>query len=472
MHSRLRTLALALASTLALTSCSTATQADLPREDQVGVQLFMWNWDSIAQECEFLSDQGVSWVLTSPPQEHIVGQEWWTIYQPVSYQLESRFGSRDQFKAMVESCASHGVDIVVDAVINHMANQSGVGFAGTQFSKYEYPGLYEPEDFNNCQLTDNGQINNYSDRAEVQTCELLGLPDLNQTKPNVQSTILSYLNDLLSLGVAGFRIDAAKHMAATDLAAIISQLPEGTRIIHEVIRGGNEPITPEEYLDSGDVWEFTYAKSLKGYFGIERISPEGPEVRFLAHAPSENTVAFVSNHDTERNGDTLNYQNIIDFELATAFMLAEDYGQPMLYSSYAFDFSDFGPEQTSEGVLDAKCSPEASGYVKPKPSYQANEWICQHRFESTAKMIQFRKAVSGTKVQDIFQDGSLYGFARGDKGYFLINASSSEERSLELDVTIPNGSYTNLLTGETVTIEAGKLVVELSPKSAIALVRN
>jgi alpha-amylase len=30
----------------------------------------------------------------------------------------------------------------------------------------------------------------------------------------------AFLNDLLSLGVAGFRIDAAKHMSPTDLAAI------------------------------------------------------------------------------------------------------------------------------------------------------------------------------------------------------------------------------------------------------------
>jgi alpha-amylase len=32
----------------------------------------------------------------------------------------------------------------------------------------------------------------------------------------------AFLNDLLSLGVAGFRIDAAKHMSPTDLAAIRS----------------------------------------------------------------------------------------------------------------------------------------------------------------------------------------------------------------------------------------------------------
>lgn len=469
MHFGLRTIALAAASLLALSSCSAESErAELPYSDQVGVQLFMWNWDSVAAECEFLAEQGVSWAMVSPPQEHIFGEQWWTMYQPVSYQLESRFGTREQFAAMVETCNSHNVDIIVDAIINHMANQDGIGFAGTQFSKYDYPGLYSPEDFNVCQITGDGQISNYSNREEVQICELVGLPDLDQSRPSVQAAILTYLNDLLSLGVAGFRFDAAKHMDAKDLEQIVGQLPEGTRVIHEVIRG-NEPIQPEEYLGSGDVWEFSYAKAMKGYFTIERISPEGPEVRYIAHAPTEQAVAFISNHDTERNGDTLNYQDIKSFELATMLMLAEDYGQPMLYSSYAYDDKDAGPAQTPEGVLDASCSPESNGFVKAKDSYQANEWICQHRFETTAQMIKFRKAVSGTKVENIFQDGGLYGFNRGDKGYFMLNASQT---ATDIEVPLADGEYLNLLTGETLKAEGGKIRLLISPKSAVALVKN
>ena len=52
----------------------------------------------------------------------------------------------------------------------------------------------------------------------------------------MRGAIVGYLDDLLSLGVAGFRIDAAKHMAADDLDAIIGALPDGTRIMSEVIR--------------------------------------------------------------------------------------------------------------------------------------------------------------------------------------------------------------------------------------------
>jgi len=469
MHFGLRTIALAAASLLALSSCSAQSEpVELPYADQVGVQLFMWNWDSVAAECEFLSEQGISWAMVAPPQEHIFGEQWWTMYQPVSYQLESRFGTREQFAAMVETCNSHNVDIIVDAIINHMANQDGIGFAGTQFSKYDYPGLYTPEDFHVCQITGDGQISNYSNREEVQICELVGLPDLDQSRPSVQAAILTYLNDLLSLGVAGFRFDAAKHMDAKDLEQIVGQLPEGTRVIHEVIRG-NEPIQPEEYLGSGDVWEFSYAKAMKGYFTIERIAPEGPEVRYIAHAPTEQAVAFISNHDTERNGDTLNYQDIKSFELATMLMLAEDYGQPMLYSSYAYDDRDAGPGQENGLISNAKCQTTDLGWTLPKDSYSANEWICQHRFETTAAMIKFRKAVSGTAVENIFEDGGRYGFSRGDKGYFMLNASQT---ATDIEVPLADGEYTNLITGETLKAEGGKVRLLMSPKSAVALVKN
>lgn len=61
----------------------------------------------------------------SPPQEDILGKQWWTRYQPVSYKIFSRSGDRAMFQEMVKTCREAGVDIVVDGVLNHMANSAG-----------------------------------------------------------------------------------------------------------------------------------------------------------------------------------------------------------------------------------------------------------------------------------------------------------------------------------------------------------
>ena len=67
------------------------------------VHLFEWSWPDIAQECEqFLGPKGYAAVQVSPPNEHIQGSQWWTRYQPVSYELTSRGGNRSEFIGMVQ----------------------------------------------------------------------------------------------------------------------------------------------------------------------------------------------------------------------------------------------------------------------------------------------------------------------------------------------------------------------------------
>jgi alpha-amylase len=98
----------------------------------------------------------------------------------VSYRVESRLGTREQFAAMVQTCQDAGVDVWADAVVNHMTGQDtpGTGWAGSSYTHYEYPGIYADADFHHCGLTPNDDIAVYRDAAQVQTCELVNLADL------------------------------------------------------------------------------------------------------------------------------------------------------------------------------------------------------------------------------------------------------------------------------------------------------
>ena len=42
------------------------------------------------------------------------------MYQPVSYRLDGRMGSRDQLRATIAACRKVGVRVYADAVVNHM----------------------------------------------------------------------------------------------------------------------------------------------------------------------------------------------------------------------------------------------------------------------------------------------------------------------------------------------------------------
>lgn len=100
---------------------------------------------------------------------------------------------------MIRTCNSEGVQIIVDAVINHMTSTGGVSIAGTTFEKYSYPN-YDPSNFHYC--NGNGtasQITNYDNATDVKECEFSGLADLDQEQEVVQSTIKGYLNSLIEL---------------------------------------------------------------------------------------------------------------------------------------------------------------------------------------------------------------------------------------------------------------------------------
>ncbi len=103
---------------LLLLPCALATPRLVPRAPSgsktVIIQMFEWTWDSVASECtNFIGPAGygfvqgdnppltltvsLTFIVVSPPAEHVTGSAWWTDYQPVSYTLTSKRGSRSQF---------------------------------------------------------------------------------------------------------------------------------------------------------------------------------------------------------------------------------------------------------------------------------------------------------------------------------------------------------------------------------------
>ena len=42
------------------------------------------------------------------------------MYQPVSYRMAGRMGTRDELRHLIQTCRALGVRVYADAVINHM----------------------------------------------------------------------------------------------------------------------------------------------------------------------------------------------------------------------------------------------------------------------------------------------------------------------------------------------------------------
>jgi alpha-amylase len=447
----------------------------------VTANLFEWPWPSVQSECtNVLGPAGFGAVQVAPPEDSISvsGHPWWDVYQPAAYDLNSRMGTRAQFAAMVSACHAAGVKVYVDAVINHMtgANQSGTtSYGGAVFNNnYSYTTAgYSSGDFHHypgdCPNSDN-QIHDWNNQTDVQECQLVNLSDLRTESDSVRSKIAAYLNDLISLGVDGFRVDAAKHMNVNDVAAIKAKLTAQPFWYQEVMPGSPGGLSMPTYEATGSLLEFNYADDLKNQFtgNIANLQTFGTS---WGLEPSNKAVVFVENHDTERNGSTLSYKNGTTDTLANVFMLAWNYGVPNVMSSFDFANTDQSPPA------------DANGYVTPVTC--GSGWECQQRKPAILGMVGFHNVTEpDTTVSNWWTDGSNeIAFSRGPasaaNGWITIDNGSNALSNHVFTTGMAAGTYCDVIhgsvvngacTGPTVAVgSGGTATVSVASKDAVAI---
>jgi alpha-amylase len=334
-------------------------------------------------------------------------------------------------------------------------NFTATGTAGSTAtpSTRDYPAI----PFNVSNFHPTCAIVNYQDAYQVRNCELVGLHDLNQTKEDTRGKILTYLNGLVDLGVAGFRVDASKHMYPSDLQVIFNRVknlnasfgfaPQLAPFVYqEVIDTGNEPISKYEYVYAC-VTEFRYSSE------IGRSFTGNDELRWLIGfgekwdlLPSHLAVIFVDNHDSQRSGDgaILTYKRRKNYIMAQAFSLAHPYGIKRIMSSFAFNDTHQGPPADEhENIL----SPDIDEHGNC-----TNGWVCEHRWRAIASMVDFINVVEGENITSWWDNGkNQIAFSRGSKGFIVFNLDSYDMFNVPVETTMKAGIYCDIISGERIS---------------------
>nr|AIZ77504.1 alpha-amylase [Platynereis dumerilii] len=422
----------------------------------VVVHLFNWKWTDIAAECErFLGPKGYCGVQVSPPNEHRIvgGRPWWERYQPVSYKLESRSGNRGQFIDMVNRCNAVGVIIYVDAVINHMCGADageGTGTGGSYYNtgSQDFSGVpFSAFDFNQCGCgaccSGSCGIESYNDANQVRNCRLVGLLDLALGNNYVRGKVIDYMKDLTNIGVAGFRVDAVKHMWPGDLQAIYGSVGD-VFYANEVIDLGGEAVGVGDYLHLGRVTEFRYCnfmgQAFRKHFPLRDLRTFGSSWGMMADGSA---FVFVDNHDNQRGhgagGDIiLTYQESRIYKMATAFALAWPYGFARIMSSYDFGSdTDVGPPSNGDEIASVPINADDSC---------GGGWICEHRWRQIYNMAAFRNVAGGTGVDNWWDNGShQIAFSRGNRAFIAITNEGNLNASLQTGLS--PGNYCDIISG-------------------------
>ncbi|MFD2165625.1 alpha-amylase family protein [Thalassotalea euphylliae] len=324
---------------------------------------FNWSYDDVAAKASEIANLGYKKVLVSPAYKS-TGSQWWARYQPQDYRvIDNPLGNTTDFKEMITTLKSHGVEVYADIVFNHMANEASIR------SDLSYPGsavlaeyASNPDTANQTlfgDITDNflgandfhpaGCITDWGNPGHVQYWRLCGgngdtgLPDLD---PNnwVVAQQKTYLNKLKEFGVTGFRVDAAKHMSNYHINAVFDgDIKNGVNVFGEVITAGGAGSTEYDsflapYLnDTGhNAYDFPLFNSMRNALGFGGSMAQLVDPGAYGQALDGNrAITFSVTHDIPLN-EGFRYQILdpTDEFLANAYIFGRDGGVPMVYSDH------------------------------------------------------------------------------------------------------------------------------------------
>lgn len=427
------------------------------------LHVWSWNFPTIAKNMKTIADAGYTMLQTSPVQQHFNPEgkitkifdgggkdgSWYYYYQPTDWKIGNAIvGTREQMKEMMDSAAKYNVQVLVDVLPNHTAFD--VDAVSDDF--YKAVGGRDRM-FHSKGLT---PINNYNDREQCTLWAMGSLPDVNTENPDFQKYYLTFVNDLLSLGVHGFRYDTAKHIGVhSDPVDTASGVKEND--FWDVVTGRksvkgvslSQPYDSlfvyGEVLQDKNVPELEYAdymgQTASGYGHVLREalakgSVNGLDIVSWHHqAAPEYLTTWVESHDTYCNAHES--ASLTDDQIRTGwvFLTARQNGVPLFFSR---PMGSTRENYWGDNVIGARGNDE---FFHPE----------------VAAVNKFRKAMSGQKEDLQFSpDGSILLVNRGKKGAAVVNISSVAG-FVGLPTGLPDGVYTDVVYGKEFKVKKHRL---------------
>ncbi|KAK0448344.1 glycoside hydrolase family 13 protein [Desarmillaria tabescens] len=167
-------------------------------------------WNTIRNKLDYIQNAGFTAIWISPVNQNYEGDRTPYGYPYHGYwmaditQLNDRFGTEDDLRALISDLHARDMYLMVDVVVNNvMALSTNPDYSGYMFKDSSY---YHPY----CAI-------DWGNTTSEQDCwlgdEKVTLPDLDTTNPTVVSGYVDWIKKFVQeYDIDGLRIDAAKHV--------------------------------------------------------------------------------------------------------------------------------------------------------------------------------------------------------------------------------------------------------------------
>jgi len=442
--------------------------------------LHAWSWSfpTIAENMKAIAEAGFTMVQTSPVQNCYNpegkstklfdpdGKEgnWYYYYQPTAWKIGNQIlGTREQMKQMMDSAAAYHVKVIVDVLPNHTAfdvdavSDEMVEAVGGRDKLYHSNGL-EP-------------VNDYNDRLQCTLWGSGGLPDVNTENPDFQKYYMQFVNELLAMGVRGFRYDTAKHIGVhsdpVDSASGVKEndfwdvatgrkavkgirlaVPYDSLFVYgEVLQDRNVPET--EYAEYFGQTASGYGYHLRR--ALEQGSANGVDLVSWDHRSApEFLTTWVESHDTYCNAHESASLSDDQIRMGWVFLTARQNGVPLFFSR---PMGATRENYWGDNRLGARGNDE---FMHPE----------------VVAVNKFRKAMSGATENLRFSDnGRVLLVNRGNKGAAVVNISSVAS-FVDLPTGLPDGVYHDRVHGKEFKVKKGRLHGIAAPLRSYILIKS
>ena len=267
------------------------------------------------------------------------------------YKIDSKLGTLDDLKELLNECHKRNVKLIIDLVINHTSSNC-VWF--TEFKKahqnddteskyYDYYQWYETTPAGHTSQSISGTRHYYE-------CNFSGsMPELNYDNQDVYEEMVNVAKYWIDQGVDGFRFDAAKYIYLNDANKNVSFWNKYVKDIKDYAKASYQKdlYTVAEVWDSDGIilpynsstntFNFSVAES-EGYISNAVKSQNGNSytsyiTNFLNKLKGINPDAmltqFIANHDTDRAAGYLTVASGDAYMAANLYLLC--CGSPFIY---------------------------------------------------------------------------------------------------------------------------------------------
>lgn len=430
------------------------------------------------------------------------------------------YGTLEDFRALLEAAKARGLRVIIDFVMNH-ASREHPWFQDAlrdPESKYrDYFVFREAADPRWKRPWDGASVWHSAPVGVYYGLFWEGMPDWNLGNAEVFEHMVESMRFWLRLGVAGFRVDAARHLFEGADGQLVDR-PEN-HVFMKRVRAALEPEFPELLLVAeawsdtetvasyyGDGDEFHLAFSFDLAAAVKSSVRDGNRAdlnQALARAAKAYRdrrfeAPFLANHDMQRVMRSLE-GDLEEAKLATAVLMALP-GTPFLYYGEEIGMQG-GPSPKDEDKRtpmrwseeksgDARLNPNSRGSSRVSPDLTARwHWAEEGRgvsvaaqkgqpgslYEAYRELVGLRKAEAALMHGEV-STPSLSGGGRGTlairrthEGTSVLFLANLADEAAEVSVSLPWSGKTLWSVGEVELSGGAELTARLGPRSAAFL---